>query len=103
MATASSQIERTLGLMLAGQLDLLQGCRTLVAHARELERIAPAEFLVIVAIESETDDIPLGEVRTQWNKEALKEVDRLKEAYLGRVEAQLRVACESMLTRLTKR
>ena len=102
MTTTSAEIEKTLRLMLAGCLDLIQGCRILVRHATELEEIAASEYRVIAGVESETDDLPLGEVRTRWAEEALEEKDREKEVYLQRIEPLLRATCEAILKRVTK-
>jgi len=87
--------------MLSGHLDPVQGCRILVQYGEELEKIAGSDYGVIAGIESETDDLPLGEVRTQWAKSALEEKDQKKKRYLLRVEPELRAACERILQKMS--
>jgi hypothetical protein len=56
-------------------IPYLRGARELAAlrHDAEIE-ISDTDFLVVVAIDSETDDFPLGLVRERWNQSALEKL-----------------------------
>jgi hypothetical protein len=85
--------------ILAGRLDPLEGCRLIVrsrAGLTDVERNDP-NLVVLVAIESETDQFPLGEVRQRWNAVALVEQDRQRQEYLSRNDHHLREACQALV------
>ncbi len=61
--------------MLDGSMPLIEGCRTLVS-LRFNANIPPSEaFIVFIAVESETDDCPLGSVRNGYAPELLARSD----------------------------
>jgi hypothetical protein len=63
--------------VLEGQTTVLEAVRTLVPLAHT-DAIADVEDrTLIIAIESETDDLPVGEVRKLWAPSALKEKDKM--------------------------
>lgn len=62
--------------MLDGQLSFLIGSRRLAALRHEMDAAAnDADFLVFVAIHSETDGLPLGAVREHWDQDALARLE----------------------------
>jgi hypothetical protein len=71
--------------MLAGKLSYIEGARKMAApwFAAKLDRF-DADFLPFVGIDSETDALPMGEMRAHWQAAALKalqpEIDE-KEAW----------------------
>ena len=65
---ARSQITETAQCMLDGGISYIEGSRLicgLLEPARLERRDAP--FVVFVAVDSETDDVPIGEVRDTWH------------------------------------
>jgi hypothetical protein len=62
--------------LVAGKIGIIAASRELGSLRHEVEpRIA--EMLVIFgAIDSETDTLPIGTVRREWNQEALKRKDQ---------------------------
>jgi hypothetical protein len=55
--------------MLDGQLSFLIGSRRLAALHHEIDAADDdADFLIFVAIDSDTDALPLGAVREHWIK-----------------------------------
>ncbi|MGH7786559.1 MAG: DUF2489 domain-containing protein [Candidatus Binatia bacterium] len=63
--------------MLDGELGIIEGARRLNDLRATLEIYHLAEdFVGVVAIDSETDTLPIGESRTLWNEEALIQKDR---------------------------
>lgn len=63
---------------------ILDGTSGIIEGARRLNALRAAmgihhldeDFVGFVAIDSETDTLPIGEVRKRWNKEALIQKDR---------------------------
>jgi hypothetical protein len=58
--------------MLAGQLSYIEGARIVNgwSHDAGIDRLS-VPFVTFVAIDSETDAIPLGEVRDLWASDAV--------------------------------
>lgn len=68
-------IVRTAADMLEGRVGLLIGSRKLRSLLFEfgVERLGP-ELLVFTAIDSETDALPIGDVRQYWDEGALRQL-----------------------------
>jgi hypothetical protein len=66
-----TKIAETAQTMLDDKLSYIEGCRLICDLLRpaRLERLE-APFVVFVAVESETDTVPMGEVRERWHPEA---------------------------------
>ena len=57
------------------------------------------DFMAFVAIDSETDDLPIGDVRKYWSKEALDKLDpEIKKAEEWAKNFGLK-ECESLVRR----
>ena len=69
--------------VLDGRITVLEGARALVplAHTDAIANVEDRRF--IIGIESETDHLPVGEVRKLWAPDALKE----KYVQIARTEA----------------
>ena len=79
MLPAVEEARRAVGeiakAMLAGTTPFLTGAREIVAR-RSLARLDDDEdMLAFVAIDSETDALPLGPVREHWNTDALRRLE----------------------------
>ena len=61
--------------VLDGRMTVLEGARALVSLAHTDAVPDVEDRRLIIAVESETDDLPLGEVRKLWAADALKEKD----------------------------
>ena len=88
--------------MLAGEIDLVLGCREIVRWATELPRLRSLDepLNVLRAVESETDDLPLGDVRKHWASDALSAKDREAQRYLERCKPELLTACSQLVEAL---
>lgn len=70
------RVVETAQAMLDGQLSFLIGSRRLAALRHETGGCTDdADFLVFVAIDSETDEFPLGSVREHWAADALARLE----------------------------
>lgn len=68
--------------MISGEIDYLIGCRTLstLAYYVGLEQF-DQDFIAFVAVDSETDALPIGSARQYWNPDRLKDLEpKIKEA-----------------------
>jgi len=85
---------------------ILDGSIGIVAGARQLTRLRLpsraerfSDVLVFVGIDSETDHLPLGEVRRLWNPAALKVKDAELAAYEVKVRERAFEACRALIKR----
>lgn len=84
--------------VLDGRITVLEAVRQLVslAHTDAVADLEDRRF--IIAVESETDNLPVGEVRNLWAPDSLKE----KDVEIARAEAlyraQLMEACRRIVT-----
>ncbi len=69
---ARAKIAETLKLMLAGQVSYIEGARIVNgwSHTSGYDRLSEP-LVTFVAIESETDAVPIGEVRERWAADAV--------------------------------
>jgi len=62
--------------LLAGKLSVIAAARGLSALRCDFDPDLQTELRTFVGIDSETDDLPIGEVRKYWSREALERKDR---------------------------
>ena len=82
--------------------DVLDGKKSILEAAvglLSLLQVKPSlasrdDFNLIRAIESETDDLPIGRIREHWHPDALTEKDREIERLEGLWREQMLAACE---------
>jgi hypothetical protein len=83
--------------ILSGESGIVEGSRHLTAWRFDVGAENDPDFIFFVAVDSETDDLPIGPVRQHWNLEVL----RVKDAELAAYEAQVRVnafaVCRSLI------
>jgi len=89
--------------VLSGELDPLLGCRLMVrGHRHLLESIDPS-LVTLVGIESETDHLPLGNERVEWDTTALAAKDKEKVQYLSVYGNDIVTACRFLVSALGER
>jgi hypothetical protein len=97
------QVVSTAQAMLDGRLSFLIGSRQLAGLRHETDITDDdADFLIFVAIDSETDAFPLGSVREHWDQRALAKLEpKIKEAefWASTVGAD---ACRSLIARFAE-
>jgi hypothetical protein len=91
-----TELARTADQILAGKIDLLEGCRQLVRLHRLSGAPDSEAILTILGIESETDSFPIGQERELWATPALAASDRERDEYLKRVHDALCVALATL-------
>jgi len=108
MSTSSdiSTVEERRKEMVRVARHILDGSIGIVAGARKITRLRfPSradkdnEILVFVGIDSESDHLPIGDVRQHWSADALKAKDAELQAYEARVRERAFRACQSLIAR----
>jgi len=70
------QILRAAKQLIAGQLGVIAASRELSRFRHDVEPQVAEVLLTFVGIDSETDTLPIGGVRKEWNREALERKDK---------------------------
>jgi len=84
-----------------GEHPLLAGVRRLLSLGYALDLDATHEdFRVLLACDSESDSLPVGEERQNWNSVALQEQDRMIASTERRWEKAVRAASGRLADRL---
>lgn len=86
--------------VLVGKLSILEASRELSKLVYEIDVDERDEdFLIFIAIDSETEHLPIGEVRKMWSKEALwKKESEITNSEKWAREIGLK-ACRNLLSR----
>jgi hypothetical protein len=71
-----ARVLRVTKALLAGQTGVIEASRELSPLRHEADPRIAEILLVFAGIDSETDSLPIGEVRQYWNGESLKRKDR---------------------------
>lgn len=83
--------------ILSGQLGILEGSRSLAQLSGRLQERNDDLFAAVLAVESETDELPLGPERSNWSEEALSRKDADAEDYVIRVRDVVLQTCEKLV------
>lgn len=99
--TVRRRIAMIAGQVSQGQTDLLEGCRAIVRLRGSLGDAAASDpdLLVLVAVESELDDIPSDLSRWRLASEALKRKEAEKAEYIALVKGHVLDACQQIAAR----
>lgn len=86
--------------VISGEVGTIEGCRALSAVRHEMGSDLGSLFLTFTAVDTETDDLPIGPVRAEWAPRALA----LKDLQIARCEKLYRPqvidACAELIKRL---
>lgn len=84
--------------ILSDELPLLEGVQRIAAAGTKLrtQGSVPASFLFLMGIASETDDLPIGQDRQNWNAKALAKKDVEAARYLMGVRLDILRECRNM-------
>jgi len=96
------QIVETAKAMLAGELSYLLGSRRLAALRYEAAvKDNDPDFMIFVAIDSDTDDLPQGSVREYWDKHALEKLQSEIEAAEVWAKEHAETECTKLVVRFS--
>lgn len=96
---AKEEIIKIANEIINDQKNLIERCRLITKLIYKAGMEDDRIFDPIIAIESETDDIPLGDVRKLWDKDALKEKDKEIKEYETRNEQLIIDTCRNIVNK----
>jgi len=96
-AWASGKIVAIAKRILSGELGVVMGARQLVPWRFDVGAENDPDFTFFVGVDSETDHLPLGEVRSRWSPDALKVKDEELRTFETAVRDRAVRACESLI------
>ena len=86
-------------MVLENQIGILEATRALLPLLhRNPEIVSSDDYNLFRGIDSETDDLPVGTVRREWDSAALLEKDREIARCESLWRGQVRLACERILS-----
>lgn len=102
LQSVRSQVVQTAQAMLAGETNYILGARKLDSLRHEIPGMErDADFMVFVAIASETDGLPVGAVREHWEPHALDELQPEIEAAEVWAKSHAELICMKLVTRFS--
>lgn len=101
MEKIKAKIIETATKILEEEIDVVEGCRTIVILHYKLEEPIEA-FMTLRVVASDTDIYPLKPAeRATWNTEALSRLDIEKKEYLDLAKDEIREACKKIIMSLS--
>src|SRR5207248_901787 len=99
---AQSEIVSTARSILSGAVGIVEGARRInkLGHALGVER--NPDFTHFVAVDSETDHLPVGEVRRHWAADALRRTDEELRACESFYRDRTFRVCQNLIQRYDK-
>ena len=82
------------------EIYFIEGIR-IIKSRLELVKLDDDDINLFRGIDSETDDVPVGDTRKLWNKEALKKVDDELIDYINQEKTQVVKVCKKILKQLS--
>lgn len=83
--------------LIKGEIYFIEAIRE-IKDRINLIKLTDEEKKLLIAIDSDTDDIPAGEVRKRWNKEALEKIDIELNNYMKEIKPDLIKICKKILS-----
>jgi hypothetical protein len=99
---AHSEVVSTARAILSGSIGVVEGARQFckLGHALGVDR--DPDFTFFVGLESETDHLPVGEVRRHWAEDALRRTDEELRGCEAFYRANAFRVCQSLIQRYDK-
>lgn len=94
---ASQQIVVVARQILSGELGLVAGARRLSCLRFDVDAKHDPDFAFFVGVDSETDHLPLEEVRSRWSSDALKVKDEELQRYETTVRGRALEVCQHLI------
>ena len=94
---ASNKIVTIARSILSGNVGLVAGARELIGWRFDVGAEHDPDFLFFVGMDSETDHLPIGEMRQHWNPDALRAKDAELEGYEESARKEAFRICRSLI------
>src|SRR5262245_34446853 len=96
---ASAKIVATAQRILSAEVGIVAGARQLSRLRFDVGAEHDADFIFFVGVDSETDHLPVGEVRSRWSSDALKAKDEELQVCEAAVRERAFEICRSLIQR----
>jgi hypothetical protein len=83
--------------ILSSEMGIVAGARHLAALRFDVAGERDPDFIFFVGVDSETDHLPVGEVRSRWNPDALKAKDEELRSFEALVREKALEVCRSLI------
>jgi hypothetical protein len=84
--------------MIGGEINLIEGCRQINGLMHEIDDPACWDLhRPFIAVDSETDHLPFGELRKLWHPDFLPQADEEAEKYLASRRPMIIEACQRII------
>lgn len=83
--------------MLSGHCGIVEGARQLSGLAHRLAAEHDPNFTFFIGVDSETDHLPIGDVRQRWAADALRKKDEELRSLEGFFRADALHACQNLI------
>jgi hypothetical protein len=102
LAAAQQRVIEAASAILRGELGVIEGSRLLCSFRFRVSSLDhDPDFLPFVAIDSETDHLPVGDVRQHWAADALASKDQEIQAAEAFYRDHALAGCERLLARFS--
>ena len=78
-------------------MGVTDGARRLAALRFRVRAESDSDFLVFAGIDSETDNFPLGDIRSRWSQDALARSDGERKRIEAHWRQSVEMACRSLI------
>ena len=85
--------------MLDGRMDLIEGCRQILALRFQVNGSDDEAFLPFQGFDSQTDHLPKGDARNGFDPELLTRFDAEEEEFLQLAKTEILRSCQDILGR----
>lgn len=82
--------------LLNDQIYFIEGIR-LIKDRIDTINLDDEDIKLLSGIDSDTDDVPVGNTRKLWSKEALQKVDKALIDYIESVKPQIKSLCKKIM------
>jgi hypothetical protein len=96
----SNQLRKVAKAILSGHTRIVEGCRLLRPLLMDAKLDMEEGLRIIAGVVSESDHLPLKDIRALWSEEAWKEKAKELEAVENHYRAAVIKACQILLERL---
>jgi len=94
---AAAKVVTATQSILSGGLGIVAGSRELAGLRFDVGAEHDPDFIFFVGVDSETDHLPVGDVRSRWSADAVRGKDEELRAFEASVRDKAYRACQSLI------
>jgi hypothetical protein len=94
---AASKVVAIARNMLSGKTDIVSGARELAGWRFDLDADDDPALVFFVGLDSETDHLPIGEARANWNKDVLQAKDEELKRFADSARPEALKCCQRLI------